>query len=139
LTPIKAPYERRQRGGHTLKEPVMITRQIIAASVAALAFATAASAQSIHVTDTDTARQVKVSYGDLDLSHPAGAQVLIARVREAAGLACGEAPTLANLEQSQAYRACVVKTADGAIASLDAPIVSAMYQSKTRPELLAAR
>jgi UrcA family protein len=117
----------------------MNTRQLIAICAATLAIATGASAQTIRVTDSDTQRSVKVSYGDLDLSHSEGAQVLINRVREASQIACGESPSLANLEQAQAYRSCVVSTADQAIASVGSPMVTAMYQNTARPELLAAR
>jgi UrcA family protein len=117
----------------------MNTRQLIAVCAAALAIATSASAQTIRVTDTDTQRSVKISYSDLDLGNADGAQVLIDRVRQASQIACGEAPSLANLEQSQAYRACVVQTADTAIASVGSPMVTAMYQNTDRPQLLAAR
>jgi UrcA family protein len=117
----------------------MNTRQFIAICAAAISLAGGASAQTIHVTDTDSQRSVKVSYGDLDLAHAQGAQVLIDRVRQASQIACGESPSLANLEQTQAYRSCVVSTADQAIASVGEPMVTAMYQNTARPQLLAAR
>jgi UrcA family protein len=111
----------------------------IAICAATLAIASAASAQVLHVSDTDTTREVTVKYGDLDLAHAQGAKVLIERVQEASKIACGETPSLANLQQSQSYKACVVHTADQAIASLDSPVVTAMYQNTARPQLLAAQ
>ena len=117
----------------------MYKRHLIALCAASLALASAASARSIHVTDTDTGREARVSYGDLDLSHEEGARILIDRVREASRLVCGDAPLLVDLDQSRAYRVCVVSTADKAISSVRSTLVQAMYQDTTRPEILAER
>ena len=117
----------------------MLTRNVVAVCAAALAIAGGARAQTVHETDTDTMRQVKVEYADLDIGHNPGAKALVERIAEASKLACGEAPTLTDLEQRQAYRSCVVKTEDKAVASVDAPLVTAMYQNEVRPLQLASR
>src|SRR5215469_8495494 len=124
---------RRRDGGSSLREPTMLTRQVFAVCAAALAIAGGARAQTVHETDTDTMRQVKVEYADLDIGHSQGAQALVERIKQASQLACGEAPELANLEQRAAYRSCVVSTEDKAVASVDAPLVTAAYQDKVRP------
>jgi UrcA family protein len=117
----------------------MFKRHLIALCALSAALASAASAETFRVVDTGTSREVRVSYSDLDLSHSEGAQVLIDRVREASRLACGDAPILADLDGTAAYDACVVATADRAIAKVRSNMVQAMYQDTGRPQLLASR
>jgi UrcA family protein len=117
----------------------MYTRHLIAVCAASLALASAASAETIRVTDTDSGREVRVSYADLDLSHAEGARILVDRVREASRLACGDAPVLRDLDRSRLYNACVVYAADKAIASVRSAMVDAIYQDTARPALMAER
>ncbi len=112
---------------------------IVIALGGALALAGAAQAQSLRISDTDTARIVTVRYADLDLSRADGAHSLIQRVRQAASVACGGAPSLGDLNATDRFRACVSRNMDGAIHSLARPNVTALYETHTRPALLAAR
>jgi UrcA family protein len=71
--------------------------------------------------------QVSVYFGDLDLSHQAGAQELIGRLEVAASKVCGGMPDIRDLTRFQMYRACSKKALDNAVADVGRPIVSALY------------
>jgi UrcA family protein len=75
----------------------------------------------------DSQVQVSVYYGDLDLSHQAGAQELIGRLEVAASKVCGGMPDIRDLTRFQMYRACTKHALDKAVASVGQPIVSALY------------
>jgi UrcA family protein len=75
----------------------------------------------------DNQVQVSVYYGDLDLSHQAGAQKLIDRLEAAASKVCGGMPDIRDLTRFQMYRACSKQALDNAVASVDQPVVSALY------------
>lgn len=71
--------------------------------------------------------RVVVSYGDLDTSRPAGARVLINRLRVAASQVCGGEPYIRDLTSRARYRTCTRQAMDVAVASIGAPLVVALY------------
>jgi UrcA family protein len=74
---------------------------------------------------------VTVSYGDLDLSVPAGAERLYKRIDQTAKQVCGS-PTLANSAiVAPGYKACVVEAVDRAVATVDSPLLSAYHAART--------
>lgn len=91
-------------------------------TLAALAFAglsTLASAQS-----TGFAPSVDVSYGDLNLQHPAGAAAVMRRIRTAAEQVCGGSPDLREVPETTRFRACVSTVVRNAVADLNAARMS---------------
>lgn len=54
---------------------------------------------------TDEVRSVRVSYADLDLTHPAGVAHMVARLRRAAEVVC-DGPDSRDLRALEATRAC---------------------------------
>jgi len=88
-----------------------------------VAFAASASAQSVSTGE----RQVTVSYGDLNVDHEAGAQILINRLRAAADRVCGGRPDIRILNQLGAYQTCVTQAMDRAVASIGHPVVGNAY------------
>jgi UrcA family protein len=89
------------------------------AKIAALSvfFALAAHAESPSAT---------VAYGDLDLNKRAGAETMLARLQAGVDRVCG-APGHFTLAQRQQYRRCSKQAMDGALAQLDAPLVTALH------------
>jgi UrcA family protein len=81
--------------------------------------------------------RVAVSTRDLDLSRTDGAQTLLRRLRQAASEACGGQPSLGDLAAAGAYRTCMTATMDAAVASVHAPVVTALYQGAA-PHAVAA-
>lgn len=78
-----------------------------------------------------TTRESTVRYGDLDLERTADAQVLLRRLDRAALSVCG-ASIVSVREQQRAVRAsaCFRETLGRAVASLDAPTVSALHDAR---------
>lgn len=93
-------------------------------TLAALAFtglSTLASAQS---TDFAGAHSIDVFYGDLNLQHPAGAAVVMRRIRTAAEQVCGGSPDLREVPEKTRFRACVSTVVRNAVADLNAARMS---------------
>ena len=81
-------------------------------------------------------KQIVVSYEDLDVSHPAGAQILIGRLQQAASKVCDGQPDIRDLERLALYRACARQAMDEAVASVGEPTVSELY-GRPLPQLAA--
>jgi UrcA family protein len=74
-----------------------------------------------------TTRQMVVSYDDLNLSRPAGAQILLERLRMASSSVCGGRPDVRYLDAQKYYRDCFGEAMKGAIAQVDSPLVAELY------------
>lgn len=106
---------------------------------ALLAIAAPANAQVRPAHGQPDALETTVTFSDLDLNRVAGADVMIARLEQAARKVCGEAPSPSELKKKARYRACVTTTTNAAVARIDAPLVTARYNSEQAPAKLAAR
>ena len=87
-----------------------------------------ASTSSFASTD-DVVRKQTVSYAGLDLTKPAGAEILYKRIRQAAFTVCGgyESP----VTWSYTYKSRCFKTAvDEAVAKVNSPLLSALHQNQ---------
>lgn len=106
---------------------------------ALVAIAVPAAAAGIHPARQDPeVLQTTVSYADLDLNRPAGADVMIARVRRAAQAVCGQG-LFADLNRTKHTRDCVAAAMDAAFAQVDAPLVTTRFAHKPPAAELAAR
>jgi len=103
------------------------------AAAATLSCATPVAAQT-----SDTVPSVSVKYGDLDIGSPAGAQLLLKRIRAAANTACGGAPDIRQLKQLATFEACRRSAAARAVTVIDSPMLSAMARGGS-PGSFAAR
>ena len=76
-----------------------------------------------------------VKYGDLDLTHAAGAAVLYQRLNQAARKVCAplDIPQSA-ITKSEPYKACLSKAISGAVAKIDKPEFTAYVAKKISPE-----
>ena len=114
----------------------MKTLIFCAALVAIAAPATAGAVQPVN--GDSEFPQASVSYADLDLSRPAGADIMVARIRRAARQVCGQ-ELFADLDRARTTRACIRHAMDSAIGQVDAPLVTARYFDAKSPTKLAAR
>ena len=73
-------------------------------------------------------RSTVVRFGDLDISRPAGAQVLLNRIDTAADWACGTRPFILELKAQEVYLSCKGETMSDAVAEVDAPMLTALYE-----------
>lgn len=100
------------------------------ASVAGVMPAIASDDLTVTVTSTLNARHTqKVDYGDLDISNVRGAKILVKRIRAAANEVC-ETPMGNELSGVQKHLDCVRDTVKATIASLNNPVVTAVYTGK---------
>ena len=76
----------------------------------------------------DVAR-VHVNYADLNVNNPAGAAVLYQRIRSAAQKVCSM-PGSRELDRASQAKACITKAAADAVAAVNAPALSGLYQAK---------
>lgn len=83
--------------------------------------------------------QLVVSYGDLDLTSPEGAQVLLARLRLASTAVCGGVPDGRELDRVSLYKRCSRKALDGAVVTVDRPMVTAVYHGTPLPRVASSR
>src|SRR5262249_5436229 len=92
--------------------------------------AVAADGLSLVVTSSLNAHHKQtVNYGDLDLTNTQGAKILVKRIRAAAEAVC-ETPGGAGLSGMQQHLDCVRDTTNQSVASLDNPVVTAVYSGK---------
>jgi UrcA family protein len=71
----------------------------------------------------------QVNYSDLDLSQPAGAQLLYRRLVVAADSVCK--PFDDNeISRKNRFKACVSKALSAAVADVDRPLLTSYYESK---------
>lgn len=120
----------------------MITRfsvsSIVLAAGAALALTASAHAQDLQGQEPGP-MSLTVSYGDLDLTHDAGAQALYHRIRHAAERVCGGYPDSQVLALRSPYETCRKEAVERAVKSLHAPMVTAAAGVKTPAIVVASR
>ena len=81
---------------------------------------------------------IVVKFNDLDLTRPAGADVLIARIEHAANQVCGSDNGARSLTEVALHRDCMKQTMAAAIRSVNAPLVTARFGgAPANPELAA--
>jgi UrcA family protein len=81
----------------------------------------------------------RVKYGDLDLTHSAGAATLYSRIQNAANAVCEPAIFSGARESILLTRHCVDESMARAIADVNAPALTSYYVSKTKRPLTLAR
>ena len=92
--------------------------------------ASAADGPSLVVTSAINAHHKQtINYGDLDISNVQGAKILVKRIRQVAEQVC-ETPSGAGLSGIQKHLDCVRDTVDQTVASLNDPVVTAVYSGK---------
>jgi UrcA family protein len=91
-------------------------------------FALATTVGSVNAAEYSRAMpQMTVSYADLDITHAAGAQILLQRINMAANSVCGGRPDVRDLKMQGYYGACFSEAMNGAIAAVQSPLVAELY------------
>lgn len=103
----------------------MKTKLLAAALV--LGFAALSPAQA--APDTQTAH-IDVPYGDLNLASPAGAEVMLKRIKAAALKVCGGKPDIRDRQATRFYNHCVNLAVAQAVARLNKPVVTAIFNGR---------
>ena len=88
----------------------------------ALAVVTLAGAAPVAAQSLDDTVSVSVRYGDLDISKPAGAEIMLRRIDKAAVQICGGKPDQRLLGERVAFEKCRASTIDRSVGALDAPM-----------------
>ena len=97
--------------------------------VAVFAIALNAGVASAERSEEETSA-VAVSYAELDLSKPAGAEVLYDRLQRAAAKVCGVNQRSSSLYYAATFaekKACYQDALSRAVAQIDAPLVEAQH------------
>jgi UrcA family protein len=110
--------------------------QLLAAALAAMSLSTAAQAESIQAYGEDA--RVDIPYGDLDLKRPAGAEVMLRRVNQAATVACGGRPDIRHIRERKEFFHCVGDMTKSVVYELNMPLVTTMYLEKVEEDRLAS-
>jgi UrcA family protein len=105
---------------------------LAAISAVSLSAAGAARPASLHVRDIGHAIEVGVDISGLDPSQPQDARILLDRIRAASAIACREAVETSPVAYGPAdsLRDCERNAAEQAIATLNAPQLSAQSQGR---------
>jgi UrcA family protein len=112
-----------------------MTRSMTAQALAALILAGSAIAIPAAAQPGDQPISITVSYADLEIGHPAGANVLLQRLQAAAVEACGGLPDVRLLAQVAAFERCRREALSRAVAQINSPMLNA---AATRPGTAAA-
>lgn len=106
------------------------TKRLTRAGIAA--FAVCSSLVAYSASAEPKVKTLAVSYADLDLSKPAGAQTLYKRIKAAARNVCGPADRYTYATPSQGFRQCFDKAIADAVAQVDRPSLTALHREVTR-------
>jgi UrcA family protein len=103
-------------------------RQLLVSGLAAVVLGLGSAAS--FATTSNGVRTLTVSYGELDLSKPAGAEILYKRIKRAANTVCSvyESPMPWNFV---ARNRCIQTAVDEAVAKVNAPLLTALHDNKT--------
>jgi UrcA family protein len=82
---------------------------------------------------------IEVPYGDLNLSHPAGASMMLTRIKQAATRVCGGHPDSRDLRSRAAFKLCVRAAVNEALRQLNAPLVTALHTGADPRVVLGSR
>ena len=97
--------------------------------IASLCFALSAQAGDGMAGDA-VRTQVPVSYDDLNLSNPAGARTLYARLKSAADEACGGRPSWRDLQGYRNYQSCYESALNKAVSKVNSGQLQALHRDK---------
>ena len=108
-------------------------------STVAVAMATLSIGPAAFAADTSGAPSVKVSYRDLDPGQPRDAARLLHRFENAAMEACGASTdSLTEYRNSVRHSVCVHDGMARAVAALNAPVVTNLFEAQASAVTLAS-
>lgn len=111
-------------------------------SLRALAALLALAPAAAYAADTNasgTVKQIAVHYEDLNLAQESGAEILISRIEVAAKDACGGTPDTRDLKMRAFFGECMKNTVQKAVASVNSPMVSSVYDGTAKAVEISQR
>lgn len=109
-----------------ISQSKLLTRAGIAA------FAVCTSLVAYSASAESGVKSQTVSFADLDLSKPAGAQTLYKRIQKAARHVCGPIDKYMYVTPRKAFRECYQEAIAAAVAQVDRPSLTALHREQTR-------
>jgi UrcA family protein len=109
----------------------------VAASIAATAALLLSSAPVLAAGDEEV-MSVKVRFGDLDLTTTRGTRMLYLRLTNAARTVCDDRFDVLDLEAAHDIRKCEQTATENAVAQIDRPRLTALYNKRFPREPLLA-
>jgi UrcA family protein len=103
------------------------TNILLASGLAAVVLGLASA--SSFATTINGERSIKVSYGELDLSKPAGAEALYRRIRKAAFVVCGAQDSPMPWSYT-ARTQCFKSAIDDAVAKVNSPLLTSLHRNE---------
>jgi UrcA family protein len=97
-----------------------------------------ASAEPASARSDESSISVRVSFADLDINHPAGADKLLKRIERAADTVCGGEPSDPLLVESLDYRHCRGDAIRKAVIQANAPMLTALASRNIKPMFVAS-
>jgi UrcA family protein len=92
-------------------------------------------AQALADDRSSSGLSLDVTYSDLNLENPAGAQVMFRRIKQAASKVCGGMPSQRMAMEMRNYRICVRMAVEDAVRQLNAPLVTALLDGASSDDL----
>ena len=74
--------------------------------------------------------QVEVSYGDLNLANPVGAEIMLRRLQSAAIQVCGGRAANREIRWRLDYQSCVRLAIETAVRKINAPLLTALNEDR---------
>jgi len=108
-------------------------KTLFVSALAFLSFSFSATAEPVALGTGETPH-FDVPYGDLNLSNPKGAAVMMQRIKFAATLVCGGKPDLREIREFSMFRTCVREAKEQAVHELNAPLVTALLLEELAKE-----
>ena len=93
-------------------------------TLAAIAFASMSAVAQAQSTEVSGNFTIDVPYGDLNLSHRAGAEAMLNRIQAAAVRVCSGQPEVRETADMVRYRSCVKAAVRNAVFDLNATMVT---------------
>lgn len=103
-------------------------------AVAVVAFTAVGNGPRTVNTGSGEPAEITVSYDELNLESEAGAEALLRRIERAASKVCGSASRPVELWKHSPFRECVSGAMERAVYSVNAPLVSDLYERNKRGE-----
>lgn len=107
---------------------------LMAAAMLVVGFAQAGKADNQSLTDIP---RITVAYDDVNIATPRGADVVLARIVNAARQVCASGSGLRGVREAQEIRQCVRAATQAAVREINAPQLSALFQQRDAANQIA--
>ena len=113
-------------------------KPMVACALAFLSFSFVANAETVRF-GVGEVPYASVPYGDLNLSNPMGAKVMMQRITFAATRMCGGTPDIREIRERVVFKSCVYEAKNEAVHQLNTPLVTELFlEEKAKEDQLAS-